>query len=80
MRDTVNKAIAQYRKLDVQTVVDTATPHQLIDMLIKGACARMKQAQGCIVHGDIEGRTRSDQCCPRYPCWSAGLPRPRSWR
>ena len=59
MRDTVNKAIAQYRKLDVQTVVDTATPHQLIDMLIKGACARMKQAQGCIVHGDIEGRTEA---------------------
>ncbi|MCB1684373.1 MAG: flagellar export chaperone FliS [Pseudomonadales bacterium] len=55
----MNKAIAQYRKLDVQTVVDSASPHQLIEMLIQGACARMKQAKGCIQHGDIEGRSRA---------------------
>ena len=53
----MKKGIAQYQKLNVATVVDTATPHQLIDMLFVGACARMKKAKGCIEHGDIEGRS-----------------------
>ena len=52
----MNRAIAQYRKLDVESLVDTASPHQLIDMLFDGACARLKKASGCIEHGAINGR------------------------
>ena len=54
----MNRA-AQYQKLNVESVVDSASPHQLINMLFDGACARLKKAQGCITHGDIEGRSEA---------------------
>ena len=54
----MNRA-AQYQKLNVESVVDSASPHQLINMLFDGACARLKKAQGCIAHGDIEGRSEA---------------------
>lgn len=54
----MNRA-AEYQKLNVESVVDSASPHQLINMLFDGACARLKKAQGCITHGDIEGRTEA---------------------
>ena len=38
-------------------MVDSASPHQLIEMLFDGACARLKKAAGCIAHGDIKGRS-----------------------
>jgi flagellar protein FliS len=53
----VNRAIAQYRKLNVASVVDSASPHQLIEMLFDGARGRLKKAAGCIAHGDIKGRS-----------------------
>ncbi len=49
----------QYQKLDVQTLVNTASPHKLIGMLFDGACARLAQAKGCATRGDHEGRSRS---------------------
>jgi flagellar protein FliS len=55
----VNTAIAQYRKLNVQTGMDGASPHKLIDMLLEGARARLMGARGCIQYGDIEGRSRA---------------------
>jgi len=55
----VNTAISQYRKLNVQTGLDGASPHKLIHMLLGGARTRLMQARGCINHGDIEGRSRS---------------------
>ena len=54
----MNRA-AQYQKLNVESVVDSASPHQLIDMLFDGACGRLKKAQGCILHGDIQGRNEA---------------------
>ena len=53
----MNRAIAQYRKLNVESVVDSASPHQLIEMLFDGASARLKKAAGCIAHDDINGRS-----------------------
>jgi flagellar protein FliS len=54
----VNKA-AEYQKMNVESVVDSASPHQLINMLFEGACARLQKAQGCIAHGDIQGRSEA---------------------
>jgi flagellar secretion chaperone FliS len=59
MNSVVNTAIAQYRKLNIQTSVDDASPHKLIDMLLEGARARLMRARGCIQHGDIEGRSKA---------------------
>lgn len=53
----MNTAVAQYQKLDVQTGVEGANPHKLIDMLLEGARAQLRRAQGCIARQDIEGRT-----------------------
>jgi flagellar secretion chaperone FliS len=55
----VNKAIAQYQQLKVASVVDSANPHELVDMLFAGACARLQKASGCVTHGDIEGRNKA---------------------
>ncbi|MEZ5558436.1 MAG: flagellar export chaperone FliS [Pseudomonadales bacterium] len=53
----MNSAIAQYRKLDVQTAIDGATPHKLVDMLLDGAQTRLRRARACIEHRDFEGRS-----------------------
>ncbi len=55
----MKNAIAQYQQLNVSSVVDSATPHELIEMLFEGAAARLTKALGCIEHGDIEGRSAS---------------------
>ena len=52
----MNKAIAQYQQLNVSSVVDSASPHELVDMLFTGATSRLKKADGCIRHDDIDGR------------------------
>ena len=55
----VNRAIAQYQKLDVQSRVAGSSPHELIDMLFEGALSRLKKAQGCLARQDLEGRTKA---------------------
>lgn len=55
----MNKAIAQYQQLNVSSVVDSASPHELVDMLFSGAAARLKKASGCIKHQDINGRNEA---------------------
>ena len=55
----MNSAIAQYQKLNIQTGIEGASPHRLIDMLLDGARTQLQRAEGCIAHGDIEGRTKA---------------------
>lgn len=55
----MNTAIAQYRKLNVESGVEGASPHKLIDMLLDGARTRLMRARGCMQHGDIEGRSNA---------------------
>ncbi len=45
-----------YRRLDVETSVDSANPHKLIAMLLDGAIASINRAKGAIANGDIAGR------------------------
>ena len=53
----MNSPAFQYQKLDVQTLVSSASPHKLISMLFDGACSRLVKAQGCANRGDHEGRS-----------------------
>lgn len=63
METTVNSPVRQYHQLDVETAVDAATPHQLIDMLFRGAHDKINQAQGFIKHRDAEGKGRAINSC-----------------
>ncbi len=54
----MNSPAMQYQKLDVQTLVSSASPHKLIGMLFDGACSRLAQARGCAAREDHEGRCR----------------------
>ena len=49
-------AVNQYRQTDVHGNVINATPHQLIEMLLKGALDKIHTARGSIAHGDIAGK------------------------
>ena len=55
----MNKAIAKYQQLNVASVVDSASPHELVEMLFDGAAARLQKASGCISHDDINGRNEA---------------------
>lgn len=39
-------ALKQYNKINLQTSIDSASPHRLIQMLMDGALARLAQAKG----------------------------------
>lgn len=54
----LNNQALKYKKLDVQTLVGSASPHRLIGMLFDGACTRLAQASGYAMRGDHEGRGR----------------------
>jgi len=59
----VNSPVRQYQQLDVETAVSSANPHQLIEMLFRGARDRLNQARGAIEHHDIESKTQSINAC-----------------
>jgi len=52
------KALSQYKSVDLEASVKTASPHQLITMLFDGALGSAARAKGCVERGDIEGRSR----------------------
>ncbi len=49
-------AAASYRALDVQTRVDGADPHQLVEMLYDGALLQVAKARHALAHQDIAGK------------------------
>ena len=48
----------QYQKMNVQTSLADASPHQLIAMLFDGLISRMAMAKGFIDRKDYEGKSR----------------------
>lgn len=48
------KALKEYAKVNVQSGIESASPHRLIQMLIDGALAKLSQAKGHIKNNDIE--------------------------
>lgn len=59
MNNTAFNTAAQYRQLNVQTSVASASPHQLIEMLFDGVRDRLNQAIGSVERGDIATRSNS---------------------
>ena len=47
---------SSYRRLDVETSVESANPHKLIALLLDGAIASINRARGAIAAGDIAAR------------------------
>jgi len=52
------KAMDGYGRSAVQSEVDYATPHRIIQMLMEGALAKIAAAKGCISRGDIAEKGR----------------------
>ena len=48
-----NTALRAYRKMDVESGVSSATPKQLIQMLLRGALGRIAQAKGHMERGEV---------------------------
>ncbi len=59
----MNSHVRQYQQLDVTTAIDSASPHQLIDLLFQGVKDRINQAQGYIKRGDMAGKARAINAC-----------------
>ena len=47
-------ALKEYAKVNVQSGVESASPHRLIQMLIDGALAKLSQAKGHLKNKDIK--------------------------
>ncbi|NOX52676.1 MAG: flagellar export chaperone FliS [Gammaproteobacteria bacterium] len=63
VNSSVRNTVKKYQQLDVETAIEGANPHQLIEMLFRGARDRINQAQGSIERNDFEGRSRSINAC-----------------
>jgi flagellar secretion chaperone FliS len=46
-------ALKQYNKINLQTSIESASPHRLIQMLIDGALTKLSQAKGHMKSGSI---------------------------
>lgn len=53
-----NKALNQYKSVDLNTAVASASPHQLISMLFRGTLEALAKAAGAIERKDIPLRTQ----------------------
>lgn len=51
--------ITSHRETDVHTDPQSAPPHKLIDMLLDGACSRLRRARDCIRLDDRDGRSKA---------------------
>lgn len=52
------RAAAAYRQVGVQSVVDGASPHQLISMLFDGLIGALNGARGAMERGDVAQKVR----------------------
>ena len=52
------RAMSAYRQVGVQSLVDSASPQQLIKMLFDGLLASIHAARGAIERGDINEKVR----------------------
>ncbi|MGQ0501673.1 MAG: flagellar export chaperone FliS [Panacagrimonas sp.] len=53
-----NAALQQYQNASNSSAAHSASPHQLIGMLLAGALDRIASARGCIARGDISAKLR----------------------
>lgn len=53
---SARNALGQYNKTAVQTGVESASPHRLIQMLMDGALEKIARAKGFMQRGDIRSK------------------------
>lgn len=53
-----SRAASVYRQVGVQSSVDGASPHQLIQMLFDGLMQSLNAARGSMQRGDVEEKGR----------------------
>jgi len=51
-------ALSQYKSVDLAASVQTASPHQLVSMLLQGAQGALAVAKGALERKDFETRSR----------------------
>lgn len=49
---SMNNAAAQYKRINTESALEQASPHQLIQMLMNGAIERLIQAKAAMERGD----------------------------
>lgn len=49
---SMNSAAAQYKRINTESAIENASPHQLIQMLMNGALERMIQAKAAMERGE----------------------------
>jgi len=52
------KALEGYGRGAVETEVDFASPHRIIQMLMEGALAKIATAKGCVERGDVAEKSK----------------------
>lgn len=50
---STNSGAAQYKRINTESALEQANPHQLIQMLMNGAIERLIQAKAAMQNGDI---------------------------
>lgn len=53
MKNPYQQISEQYKSIELQTRIDTASPHELIDLLLQGARSHIATAQGNIQRNQI---------------------------
>ena len=56
---------AMYRRIDVDTGVNAASPHKLVARLFEGLCDSMDRARGAILEGNHEAKGQALGRCVR---------------
>lgn len=54
MKNPYTQASNQYKSIELQTRIDTASPHELIELLLQGARTHIATAQGNIQRNQIK--------------------------
>jgi flagellar secretion chaperone FliS len=50
------KGISQYRNVELESSVASASPHKLIEMLLDGALEKIQKARGCMERQEIAAK------------------------
>lgn len=50
------RAVSSYQQIDVASMVDAASPHRLVQMLMQGFLQRVAEARGALSRNDIAAR------------------------
>lgn len=53
------QALEQYKKIDVHTGIENASPHRLIQMLLNGALSRIARAKGYVKNNELAQKGES---------------------